>query len=120
MRKKIFIVENDASILDIVSALLLDEGYEVSAAGTEDKILEKIELFRPHLILLDIVRPTEKSTELCRALKANNRTKSIPVIVLSTHTKVAETIKKICADEVIPKPFDIFDLLNTIELQLSA
>jgi len=120
MRKKIFIVENDASILDVVSALLVDEGYEVGSACTEDKILDKIEQFKPNLILLDIIRPTEKGTEICRALKANSRTRHIPVIVLSTHNKVAETVKKVCADEVIPKPFDIFDLLNTIELQLSA
>jgi len=114
------VMENDAAILEIVTSLLIDEGYNVLALSTEDGIVEEIELFKPHLILLDIIKPTEKGTEVCRLLKTDKRTKHIPVVVLSTHSKVTETIKSVCADEVIPKPFDIFDLLNTIELQLST
>jgi DNA-binding response OmpR family regulator len=120
MKKKIFVAENDASIREIVTSLLTDEGYNVKAVSTEDRVFEEIELFKPHVILLDIIKPTEKGTEICRTLKADSKTKNIPVIVLSTHHKVAETIKNVCADEVIPKPFDIYDLLNSIELQLSA
>jgi len=120
MKKKIFVMENDASILEIVTSLLTDEGYEVKAISTEDGIFEEIEDFKPHVILLDIVRPTEKGTIVCRKLKADKRTKHIPVIVLSTHSKMVETVKNVCADEVVPKPFDICDLLNTIELHLSA
>ena len=120
MKKKIFVVENDPSILEIVTSLLTDEGYEVKALNMEDGIFEEIEVFKPHVILLDIVKPTEKGTLICRTLKADKRTKHIPVIVLSTHSKMVEAVKNVCADEVIPKPFDIFDLLNTIELQLSA
>jgi DNA-binding response OmpR family regulator len=118
--KKIMVMENDAAILEIVTSLLVDEGYDVLALSSEDGIVEEIEQFKPHLILLDIIKPTEQGTEVCRLLKADKRTKHIPVVVLSTHAKVAETIKEVCADEVIPKPFDIFDLLNTVELQLSA
>jgi len=120
MKKKIFVVENDLSILEIVTSLLTDEGYEVKALGTEDGVFEEIEDFKPHVILLDIVKPTEQGTLICRTLKADKRTKHIPVIVLSTHSKTAETVKSVCADEVIPKPFDICDLLDTIELHLSA
>jgi DNA-binding response OmpR family regulator len=120
MKKKIFVVENDVSILEIVTALLTDEGYSVKAVGTEDSVFEEIELFKPHVILLDIITPTEKGTLICRTLKADKKTKHIPVIVLSTHSKMVETVKNVCADEVIPKPFDICDLLETIELHLSA
>lgn len=118
--KKIVVMDNDPAILEIVTSLLEDEGYSVLALSAEDGIVDKIDLFKPHLILLDIIKPTEKGTEVCRLLKADKRTKHIPVVVLSTHTKVAETVKSVCADEVISKPFNIFDLLNTIELQLSA
>ena len=112
-------MDNDDTILDLVTSLLVEEGYAVKALNTEAGIVEEIEQFKPDLILLDIIKPTEKGTEVCRLLKVDKRTKHIPVVVLSTHTKVTETIKSVCADEVIPKPFDIFDLLNTIELQLS-
>jgi DNA-binding response OmpR family regulator len=120
MKKKIFVVENDRSILEIVTSLLTDEGYHVKAVDTEDNVFEQIELFKPHVILLDIVMPTEKGTLICRTLKVDKRTKHIPVIVLSTHSNIAETVKNVCADEVISKPFDIVYLLNTIAFQLSA
>lgn len=120
MKKKIFVIENDDSILEIVASLLTNEGYDVEALKTRDGIYQQIEHYKPNVILLDIIRPTDEGAELCRTLKADSRTKHIPVIVMSTHSKVAETIKSVCADEIVPKPFDIFDLLNTIELQLSA
>jgi DNA-binding response OmpR family regulator len=120
MRKKILVMENDPSILEIVTSLLTDEGYEVKALINEDGIFDEIEFFGPDVILLDIIKPTEKGTIVCHKIKADKKTKHIPVIVLSTHAKTAETVKDVCADEVIPKPFDICDLLNSIELQLSA
>jgi DNA-binding response OmpR family regulator len=120
MKKRIFVVENDDAILEIVASLLADEGYDVKAIKPHESIYEQIEQYKPHVIILDIIRPTEKGTELCRTLKADKRTKHIPVVVMSTHSKVAETIKSVCADEVLNKPFDISDLLNTIELQLTA
>jgi DNA-binding response OmpR family regulator len=120
MKKKIIVVENDVAILEIVTTLLTDEGYDVMPLNNEDTIFEEIEQFEPHIILLDIIRPTEKGTLICRTLKADDKTKHIPVIVLSTYSQMAETIKKVCADEVVPKPFDICELLDAIESQLSA
>jgi len=120
MKKKIFVVENDEAILEIVESLLVDEGYDVKAVRSGESIYEQIERYKPNVILLDIIKPTDAGTELCRTLKADKRTRHIPVVVMSTHAKVAETIKSVCADEVVPKPFDIFDFLNAIQLQLSA
>jgi len=120
MKKKIFVVENDEAILEIVESLLVDEGYDVKAIQSGESIYDQIERYKPNVILLDIIKPTDRGSELCRTLKADKRTKHIPVVVMSTHAKVTETIKSVCADEVVPKPFDIFDLLNTIQLQLSA
>lgn len=120
MKKKIFVVENDEAILEIVTSLLIDEGYDVKAAQPGESIYKQVERYKPNVVVLDIIKPTDAGAELCRGLKADIRTKHIPVVVMSTHAKVAETIKSVCADEVVPKPFDIFDLLNTIQLQLSA
>jgi len=119
MKKKIFVLENDEAILEIVIHLLTDEGYNVKALNVEEDIFEQIRNYRPDVILLDIVKPSEEGTVICRTLKADTKTKHIPVIVLSTHRKVAETIKNVCADDVISKPFDIEDLINTIKIQLT-
>ena len=108
-------MDKDDSILEIVSYVLKDAGYDVKGLNAENGIYDQIFDYKPDAILLDIVTPTPKGTEVCNTLKANAKTKHIPVIVYSTHPKVTQTIKQVCADEVLPKPFDIDELLGVIE-----
>ncbi len=119
MKKKILVIENDEALLEIVTYVLEDEGYKVKTLHTQALIFEAIENYQPDAIILDIIRPSEEGTEICRTLKANHKTKHIPVIVYSTHPKVMTTIKEVCADEVVPKPFDVAELVNAVEIQLS-
>jgi len=117
MKKKIFVVEKDADILEIIVHILSEEGYEVASSRTEFGIFEQIKNVMPDIILLDVINTSAQGTELCRALKSANEIKHIPVVVLSTHLKV-EIVRDICADEVLPKPFDIHKLVDVIENQL--
>jgi two-component system phosphate regulon response regulator PhoB/two-component system alkaline phosphatase synthesis response regulator PhoP len=118
MKKKVLVVENDQAIIEIVSLILEDEGYEVKALDTHSQILETIINYKPDVIILDIIRPSEEGTLLCLTLKKNAKTKHIPVIAFSTHPKVLTAIKEICADDVVPKPFDVAELINAVEMQL--
>ena len=119
MKKKILVVENDRDIREIISHVLDDEGYEAILCLAESAVIDIIRLSMPDAILLDIIRPTEQGTELCRALKEVETIRHIPVIVLSTHPKIA-SVKEVCADEVIAKPFDIDTLLEVVKEQLAA
>ncbi len=120
MKKKILVIENDESILEMVSYVLKEEGYEVKAFHTQKWLFEHVEAYKPDAILLDVIKPTPEGTEICRTLKANLTTKHIPVIVFSTHLKVMETIKQVCADEVVPKPFDVSELISAVEMHLAS
>lgn len=117
MKKKILVIENNEAISDAINHILTDEGYEVKLSLTDVDMFNKILLYKPDAILLDIIHPTVEGTELCRNLKAAETTKHIPVIVLSTHNK-ATSIKEVCADEVILKPFDVDFLINMVEKHL--
>ena len=117
MKKRILVVENDTDLREILAIILEEEGYQVKVFGREKEIFSHIRDFQPHVILLDIIHPTIEGTELCRSIKAAENTKDIPVIVLSTHLKI-ESVKQICADEVVPKPFDVSQLLKVIEGEL--
>ena len=119
MKKRVLVVENNKEILDLISIVLEQAGYEPSLYLNELDIFEHIQEINPDAILLDIVRPTLEGTELCRQIKAAEDTKHIPVIVLSTHSQIAK-VKEICADEVVEKPFDIDELLAVLNEQLSA
>lgn len=117
--RKILIIEKDEDILQIISQILSEEGYSVSSSRTEKGIFDLIQEVKPDAILLDIMKPTAQGTEVCRAIKDHEKFKHIPVIVLSTFMQV-DIFKEICADEVIPKPFDIDLLLQVIEDHLAA
>jgi len=115
--KRVLVLEKNKDISELINLVLTDEGYQVEVLFSIEAIFEHIKFFQPDIILLDIISPTAEGTALCEAIKAAEDTKHIPVVVLSTHPK-ASVIKEICADEVIPKPFDIGNLVMIIEEQL--
>lgn len=117
MKKRILVVENNKEILEIISIVLEDAGYELSLYLNEQGIFEHIVEFKPDAILLDIIKPTVEGTELCRLIKEAEGTKHIPVIVLSTHPQI-EKVKGVCADDIVEKPFDIEGLLESLSQQL--
>lgn len=119
MKKRILVVENNKEILELISIVLEDAGYELSLFLNEKGIFNHIIEFKPDAILLDIIKPTVEGTELCRQIKEAEGTKHIPVIVLSTHPQI-EKVKDICADDIVEKPFDIEGLLAALNEQLRA
>ena len=120
MKKKILVVENDKDISNIISFILEDEGYEVKTLKSVAGLIETIITYSPNAILLDIIVPGIEDTEICQAIKSAKGINHIPLIVLSTHPAVTATIKEICADEVISKPFDINDLVQIVSEQVAA
>ncbi|WP_207423915.1 response regulator [Desertivirga brevis] len=117
--KRVVVFEKNQDILDIVTHVLVEEGYKVKGFTSEGAFISYTSVAMPDLILLDVIHITPEGTELCKKLKALESIKDIPVIVLSTHNKASQ-IKKICADEVIQKPFDIHILLQVVESHLAA
>ena len=110
---KILIVEDDKGISDFVIPELEHEGYTTCLAVTGREALEKFESEKPDLILLDIMLPELNGLEVLRRIRAVS---SVPVIL---ETARGETIDKINglnlgADDYIPKPFEIEELLARI------
>ena len=110
---KILIVEDDAGTSDFVIPELEHEGYTTCLAVTGREALEKFETEKPDLVLLDIMLPELNGLEVLRRIRAVS---TIPVIL---ETARGETIDKINglnlgADDYIPKPFEIEELLARI------
>jgi DNA-binding response OmpR family regulator len=120
MKKKILVVENDREILNILQYILTEEGFEVKSLSCADKLIGEVKTFKPDAILLDIIMPGVEDTGICKTIKKMKDINHIPLIVLSTHPVVSATIKELCADEVVSKPFDINDLLQIISDQMAA
>ncbi len=120
MPRRILVVDDDTFILDALQELLNYSGYDVDTTPKGDEVFSKIEEYHPDLILLDIMLSGRDGRDICKMLKSNDQTKSIPVIMVSAHPSAPEAIRDVGANDIVSKPFDIHNLLEKIELQLSA
>jgi DNA-binding response OmpR family regulator len=120
MANKILVVDDDTFILDALEELLQYSGYEVYTTPKGDEVFEQVEKNSPDLILLDIMLSGKDGRDICKLLKSNEKTKNIPVIMVSAHPSASDAIKDVGANDIVSKPFDIHNLLSKIELQLSA
>ncbi|WP_207532675.1 response regulator [Desertivirga arenae] len=120
MGKLILAVDDDRDILDCLELLLPIEGYSVVTSLEPDNIFENILEYIPDLILLDIQMGEHDGLEICKALKGNDYTKDIPVIMLSSDKRIFEAMSKYNADGIIPKPFNIEEMINALDDFLAA
>jgi PleD family two-component response regulator len=117
MNRSVVVIEKDEHILELVSIVLTAQGFKVTGLRSEIGAIQVILDVQPCAIILDIIKVTEDGTELCRRVRTTAEIKDIPIIVLSTHPK-AETVKNVCADEVLFKPFNIDELIAAVEKQV--
>jgi DNA-binding response OmpR family regulator len=114
MSRTILVSETDEDILEIVTFILANQGYNVKPLKSEEAALQTIVEVKPCAIILDVIRVSEEGTKLCREIKRTKGTMHIPVIVLSTQAK-AKILKDSYADEVLLKPFDINEFIAAVE-----
>jgi CheY-like chemotaxis protein len=83
IKKRILVVEDEETLLELESILLTSKGYNVEVAKDGKSALELVANMKPDLVLLDIMIPEIDGFEVCRQIKANKATRHIPVIMLS-------------------------------------
>ncbi len=122
MPKTILIVEDEVNLVELLKFRLESKGYNVETAFDGEDGLDKIGKVRPDLIILDIMMPKIDGYEVCRRLKADQKTKDIPIIILTARTqnKDMDQAQAVGADSFITKPFEPTDLLKEIEKLLKA
>ena len=117
-KKQILIVDDDPSVLVYLEFLLQMYGYAVATATSGEDALKKVELLVPDLIFLDLMMPRMSGFELCRRLRANQKTTSTPIIIYTaSHLSQDEKTKgiELGADDFILKPFDMSELKARFE-----
>ncbi|SPF51037.1 Transcriptional regulatory protein YycF [Candidatus Desulfosporosinus infrequens] len=117
---KILLVEEDVLILELVQFNLEKEGYLVHITTDGEQGLALIEKEKPDLIILGRMLPVLNGYEVCKSLRLNKETESIPIIIISARNN--EEDKIIClelgADDYITKPFSSRELLARIKARL--
>jgi PAS domain S-box-containing protein len=118
--KMILIVDDESESRKLMTAMLTDEGYQVSAADGGKLALASIAIRRPGLILLDIRMPGMDGFEVCRRLKENVNSRDIPLIFLSASWQLSERVEgfRLGAVDFVVKPFHREELLARVRTHL--
>lgn len=112
----ILIVDDIGENLQVLGNILSKEGFETSFALSGKLALSVVEDTLPDLILLDISMPGMDGFEVCRILKKEERTKSIPIIFLTAKTEIDNMVHgfSLGADDYVTKPFNTLELLARV------
>lgn len=114
MKKTIFVCDDDQSIIEVLTIILTQQGYDVFPFDKSDEIVEKAKCQKPSVILLDLQIPGD-GTVAATVLKSDVDTHSIPLIIFSAHPHIEEITRTIGADGYIRKPFDVIEFEQQIE-----
>jgi two-component system response regulator VicR len=117
-RRCILCVEDEPEMIDLIRMILARKGFEVLGAAGGVEGLKLIQSEHPDLVLLDLMMPDMDGWEVYQQMKADEKTRSIPVIVV---TAKAQSVDKVLGlhiakvDDYIAKPFSPQDLMASVE-----
>jgi two-component system phosphate regulon response regulator PhoB len=112
----IVVVEDEKDILEIIEYNLLRDGYQVSTAMDGISGLDMVRREKPDLVLLDLMLPKMDGLELCKVLKSESMTRSIPIIVVTAREEENDVVSglDLGADDYVTKPFSTKELLARV------
>ena len=113
---RILIADDNPQILELLEAYLEPLGVETLTAVDGDEALQTITTQRPDVLLLDIMMPRRSGYEVCRELKADDRYRDLPVIMVTALHEVGdqERARESGADDFITKPVNKVALLDLV------
>jgi len=117
---KIYIVEDDEDIRDIVEYALCSAGYEVIGFENAEDFFEEMNGMFPSLVLLDIMLPGDDGLSILKKLRSSDKTKKLPIIMLTAKGSEFDKVKGLDfgADDYITKPFSVMELVSRINAVL--
>lgn len=113
MQGKVLIIDDDESLLEILSDFFFDENFEVQALPTVDDIIQTVKEFNPDVVVIDFLLPGVNGAELCHEIKMTFST--LPVIIISAYPKQRLSLARFNCDRFIAKPFNVFELVEEVK-----
>jgi len=111
MAPRILIADDDRAIRDALERAIVLEGYEVELVNNGVAALEAVARIAPDLLILDVMMPSLDGLGVCRALR--NQGDRTPILILTARTEVSDRVSGLDAgaDDYLPKPFALDELL---------
>jgi phosphate regulon transcriptional regulator PhoB len=120
MSSRVLIVEDEPDIRELVVHHLKREGYQVSAASSGEEALRQVQAAPPDLVILDLMMPSMDGLEVCRRLRQDPATASLPIVMLTAKGDEVDRVLglEIGADDYVVKPFSPKELLARVRAVL--
>lgn len=118
--ERIFVVEDEEEIRELLEYRLVREGYRVSVADNGVHALDAIRRQKPDLVLLDLMLPGIDGLEICRALKQDDESRDIPIIMVTAKSEESDVVLGLGlgADDYILKPFSPREVVARVQAVL--
>lgn len=117
VKQTILVVDDEPEVIDIIEFNLKQAGYEVIQAGHGAEALQKVRERHPSLIILDLMLPEIDGMEVCKLLRRNEATASIPIIMLTAKASEIDRVLglELGADDYVTKPFSPRELVLRVK-----
>jgi DNA-binding NtrC family response regulator len=118
-KSTILVVDDEEALRTVLSSELVNEGYDVNTAADGDDAVRELGMKPFDLVLLDIKMPRMNGFEVLKHIKENHAKTKVVMLTGFADLKNAIESKKLGADDFVSKPYDLVDLLTTIERVLN-
>ncbi len=117
---KIYCVEDDEGIRDLITYAVKSSGFEAEGFENASLFEERLKISLPSMVLLDIMLPDKDGMDILKDIRKNERTKNLPVIMISAKGMESDKVRgfEYGADDYITKPFGVMELLSRIKAVL--
>ncbi|MDB5022481.1 MAG: response regulator [Mucilaginibacter sp.] len=114
MRKRILVLDDNQSILDMVEEALSYEKFQVLITSDSDNLIEIAKIFQPHLFILDDRLAARKSEDICKQIKWHPLLGNTPVMLCSYYYYNDTDFSAMPCDDIIAKPFGLEELMSKV------
>lgn len=119
-KQKILIIEDEQSLVDVLTYNFIKEGFEVIAATDGQEGLRLAQTALPDLVILDLMLPVIDGLHICRQLRGNSKTQDIRILMLTARSEEVDEVVgfSMGADDYVTKPFKIKPLVHRLKALL--
>lgn len=123
MANCILVIDDEQDIRQLITLIFESAGYEVVQASNGQEGLDALERTNCDLVVLDIMMPELDGWEVCRLMKSRQRTKDVPVLILTVRSQPLDKViglEVVQADDYLTKPFEWHQLLSTADRLITS
>ena len=120
MSQRILVVDDEPDIRELVRFSLAQEGFSVETVSTAEEALASVARRAPDLVVLDLMLPDMSGTEVCRKLRSQKATATLPVVMLTARSEEVDRVVgfELGTDDYVTKPFSARELVLRIKAVL--